>query len=390
MVFFKHIYLIIIVFIISGCISSRKYYQRGEYDKAVIKSIKNIQKKRKTDKEIPLLINAYPKAIFKDEERIKFLKAQGTPDVWDEIFEIYSNLNARQELLSTITPLKYEDKTIGFPVFDYNADIIESKKRAAEYYYAHAQVLLKQGDKESARKAYYELIKIKNFFSVFKNDDSLATVARYMGITNVYIDITNKAKVTLPDEFLYDLIDIDLYDLNTEWVNYYSNYSDNIDFDYCIYLTIRNIGISDNNISETNYTQFQQIQEGWEYEFDRNGNVKKDTSGNDIKRPRIVTIYAKITEIHEHKEAHLDASVDYFDLKSNNIIHSEPVNADQFFDYVYAVGSGDLRAVNPETSKIIGLPPQPFPGDLDMIYSAGDIIKKLATEVLFENNYVIK
>ena len=30
--------------------------------------------------------------------------------------------------------------------------------------------------------------------------------------------------------------------------------------------------------------EFQQIQDGWEYELDRKGNVKKDTSGNDIKK----------------------------------------------------------------------------------------------------------
>jgi len=392
MTVFKNNYLILIIvfFSLTACITSKKYFQRGEYDKAVIKSIKNIQKNRRLDKEIPVLINAYPKANFKDEERIKFLKSQGTPDIWDEVFEIYSKLSAREELFKSVTPLKYNNKIVDFPLVDYNADIIESKKRAADYFYAHAQLLLKQDGKEPARQAFYELNKIKSYYNVFKNNDSLAMIAKFKGTTNSYIDIYNKTKWNLPDDFLYDLIDIDLNDLNSEWINYYNNYVDDIDFDYCVYLTLRNIDISDEKITETNYTQFQQIQDGWEYEFDRKGNVKKDTSGNDIKRPKFVTIYAKITELHQQKEVHIDASIDYFDLKTNTVIHSKPINADQFYNYIYAVASGDLRAIDPETRKIVGLPPQPFPTDLSMIYSAGEIIKRLAIEVLYDDKNVIK
>ena len=83
--------------------------------------------------------------------------------------------------------------------------------------------------------------KIKSYYSVFKNVDSLLRLAKYLGTTNTYIDVTNKTKVTFPDDFLNDLIDIDVSDLNSEWVNYYNNYEDNIDFDYCIYFTLRKI-----------------------------------------------------------------------------------------------------------------------------------------------------
>jgi hypothetical protein len=392
MAIYRNIYLILLIIIIifSGCISSKKYYQRGDYDRAVIKSIRNIQRNCRLDKEVPVLINAYPKANMQDEGRIKFLKAQGTPDIWDEVFEIYSKLNAREELFKTVSPLKFHNKIIDFPIVDYNADIIESKKRAAEYFYLHAKVLLKQDDKESARQAYYELNKIKSYYNVFKDDDSLSKVARIKGITNVYLDISNKTDVTLPDDLLNDLININISDISCDWVNYYSNYIDNIDFDYCIYLTLREIDIGDDKIMETHYTQFQQIQDGWEYELDRNGNVKKDTLGNDIKRPRLINVFAKITEIHQHKEVHINATVDYFNLKTNNVIHSKPIIADQYYDYIYAVAIGDLRAVNPETRKIVGLPPQSFPSGMNMIYSAGDIINKLAIEVLYENKNLIK
>ena len=88
----NNIYIIIILIILSGCISSKKYYSRGDYANAVKKSVKKIQKKRNLKKEVPMLIKAYPKANQKDLERIIFLKTQGTPDIWDEVFDHYSAL----------------------------------------------------------------------------------------------------------------------------------------------------------------------------------------------------------------------------------------------------------------------------------------------------------
>jgi len=390
---FKYnIFLIFItlLLVLSGCLTSKKYYQQGEYALSVQKSVKKIQKNRGLKKEIPVLLKAYPKANQKDEDRIKFLKTQGTPDIWDEVFELYSNLKARQEFIRTILPLKYDNKTVDFPVVDYDIDIIDAKKRASEYYYVHAQKLLQQNDKESARQAYSELSKIKTYFNTYKDDDSLAKIAKYKGMTRVIIDIKNKSNNTLPNDFLNNLVNFNINNLNSKWVEYYINSNNKINFDYCIYLTIKTIVVLPEKIKETHYTQSKEIEDGWEYELDRNGNVKKDTSGNDIKRPKIVTISCNITELHQHKEVHIDASVDYFDIKTNNIVLTKPIEADQFYDYIYAVAFGDLRAVTTETRKIIGLPPQAFPTDMNMIYSAGDIIKKLTIDVLRDNKYFIK
>ncbi len=47
----------------------------------------------------------------------------------------------------------------------------------------------------------------------------------------------------------------------------------------------------------------------------KHGNVKKDTCQDDIKQAKNCNQFqAKITEIHQNKEAYIGASVDYLDL----------------------------------------------------------------------------
>src|SRR5450631_3126943 len=98
-------FLFILILFVSGCGSSKKQLQRGNYDAAVQKAVKQLRKDPSDVKQIDILDQAYRIANDQDNERVRLLKMEGKPNNWDEIYLVYKTLNDRQALVRTVTPL---------------------------------------------------------------------------------------------------------------------------------------------------------------------------------------------------------------------------------------------------------------------------------------------
>jgi len=167
------LYIILIAFAVSACGSSKKYYQKGQYDMAIRKAVKKLRKKPAKEKEILVLEKAFNKANERDNDRINFLKLEGNPEMWDEVYSIYSRMKIRQGLVKSVAPLEIPStgRKVQFKFVNYDEEIINAKKKAAEYYYTHALALMEKGDRENAKKAYSELLRVKKLFSNFRDVD---------------------------------------------------------------------------------------------------------------------------------------------------------------------------------------------------------------------------
>jgi hypothetical protein len=146
----------ILSIILSGCGSSKKQLEKGNYDGAIEKSVKQLRKDRSDKKQIDILESAYKIANEQDNERIRFLKMEGKPNNWDEIYLVYKRLNDRQTLVRTVTPLNSGGRSVEFPYVDYMQDMVTAKRKAADFYFAHGNELMKSNIKESYRQAYNE------------------------------------------------------------------------------------------------------------------------------------------------------------------------------------------------------------------------------------------
>ena len=80
---------IVLLIAISSCTTAKYHLKHGNYDLALYWAVKKIRKVPDKTKAIEVLKKAYPIANEKDHERIKFLKQEGTPEVWDEVFHLY-------------------------------------------------------------------------------------------------------------------------------------------------------------------------------------------------------------------------------------------------------------------------------------------------------------
>ena len=56
-------------------------------------------------------------------------------------------MNDRQSLVRTVTPLNNNGRSVDFPYIDYMPEMVGAKRKAADFYYAHGNELMKAGYK---------------------------------------------------------------------------------------------------------------------------------------------------------------------------------------------------------------------------------------------------
>ena len=388
----KNIFYVLVLslfVLISGCTMSKQYLKRGQYDLATIEAARKLLKHPNKKKHILVLEEAYPKAIKLHEDRITFLHKDGQPDRWDEIFHIYSDMEMIQVSVENVTPLHLDGRVIEFQHVDYDSRIIEAKRKAAAYYYAHAKVLMDKKNKFSYRRAYEELEIVKQYSSGYSDVDDLMTTCYNNGLSHLIVIAVNSTPFELPDDFMINLIDFPMADLNSFWVKYYSRDTRNGDYDASVNVTLTIADVSRNDQSTSEHTETKDIKDGWEYKLDDNGNIMTDTAGNKIKIIKYKTIRCRVFDTRQFKQAHIEGSVNYIDAESFQIIRSVPVAADHTFENFYSDAEGNLDALSNETRAKLKNRPAPYPNDIDMIYAANETMRNVIFQALMDNRAII-
>lgn len=386
----KTLILFLVAVILFSCSSPKKLLYSGQYDAAIYKAAKKLRRNKTKEKHIKVLEEAFAKANENDERRIVALKGEGRPDCWDDVFNIYHSMDSRQNVVRPLLPLKYKNgKEAKFVLKDYNEEIKNSRQRAAEYLYANAQRLMESKNKYDARKAYDELNKIGAFYSEYKDVKQLKEKAHLLGMTYVLMGVKNNSKEVMPAELDEELRKLPIADLNTFWIQYHNKANKDYSYDYTIVIDMKSILITPEQVSENNYKEEKEVQDGWQYLLDRNGNVVKDSLGNDIKVPKYLKVSASIKEVHQFKKATILGTLDYYNNGLNQLIKSENLVGENIFENHTATFFGDERALTPESKKKLGAPPKPFPNNAAMVFNAGLVLKDMCKNIVFNNRAAI-
>lgn len=385
----KYLKYFLLLTLFAGCgSSSMKYLQKGQYDKAINKAVSILIKNPDKTSEIDVLNQAYSVANQKDNEIIEQLRKTGQPDIWDNILSAYKRMQSRQEKVSVLQP--HILQAIGYKYVNFTNEIAQSKNKAAEYFYVHAKMLLEKNEKYSARKAHDELKKLKEFYPNYKDVDDLLNKAYQMGLSYAFFKIMNNSQSILPIAFENELTKASVGDFNQRWVVFHTSALNNINYDYYVMLNIRVIDISPESLNRNNYTDSKEIPDGWQCKLDKNGNVLKDSLGNDIKIPKYKTIYCQVTEGVQHKSVIISGSLDFWDNINNKLLKSDPMRSEWYFKNVFATATGDINALSEESKKKIQSSQKPFPPNADMIMHAGNVMKSMVKESMRKNSYLLK
>lgn len=382
-------YFLLISVFFTSCGGSKKSLDHGDYYTAVYKSVKSLQRNATKEKHILTLKEAYPKANAKDFKAIAQLKLDGDPQNWDKIYKIYKNLDSRQDLVQTVTPLYLNGQEIDFEYKNYQKNMSESKLRAAQFYYNHAKQLMQNDDQTSNRQAYAELQKVKSYFSTYEDTDQLMKEAAYLGTSHVLISIKNESQYRFNRADLANLLNFGTNDLNSTWKKYYTSVTSETNYDYDIYVRLIDVKFSDAIRERGESVDKKEVEDGWEYVLDDKGNVKKDTLGNDIKKKKFKIIQCKIRTEVQKKSLTITANINYINKLTNQSVGNSTVSAIDNFKHSSASAFGDMNALSTNSLTIIKNKPIAFPTNEEMIKNSNPILKeKIKNSIKKDKGYI--
>ena len=380
------LFLLSAITVLTACESSLKALRRGDYADAIRISLNKVQKDTENQKEIPILEEAYTKLYEKDLSVISNLKKTGNPDIWDHVYNILTALQRRQDAIKALPPLHIlnPDHMVVFPMKDLDDEIIDARQKAAAYHYAHASALLEKGGRTNAKDAYAEFLLVKNYFSEYKDLDQMLKNAREAGTAHVLLSIENLSGTSLPAHFQEDLFAFNIAELDNKWTKFHLQATTGYKYDFQAQIHISRIDVSPELVKESHFPRTADIEDGWTYKLDKNGNVLKDANGNDIKVINMIRVSCDYMETIQRKSLKISGNLDIQESPSGQNMRSIPLASEVFFEYPSAAVAGDFRALEPGIRKNLR-PPVPFPNNSELLLQAAGTMKISVKQMIKDN-----
>ncbi len=379
------IILLLALFVIS-CASSQKMLQRGQYDRAIDRSTERLMKRPNNAKELEVLKEAFYLANLFDRERIEFLELEGLEESWVEIYLLYEQKNNRQNKIRRL-PSQIRSQ---FEFQNYDQQIVDSKASAADVSYRRGIEYLEKGDKMSARLAYQEFSNAAAIHPGYENVNQKLQLAEEQGRNNALFMIENNSGMVVPEFFDSEIRKVTLQELNTLWLNFDTHENQSREYDYFIVLNITDISFSPETLDRRTFTETKEIQDGMRYELDRNGNVKKDSLGNDIRVPNLVNVSAEITQTTQLKSAIVGGSLDFYNLHTDQLARTDNIAVEAVFSHKFGEYSGDRRALSDELQRIVRGSQIPFPSNEGMMMDAAQLLKERSKVIVQRNRRMLE
>lgn len=373
-----------------GCNSAKrneKLLARGDYDKAIELAVKKLQRNKDgstSDTRIGLLEEAFQKAMEEDKRRITFLKKSTNPSASKEIYYTYQNMEYIQDQIRPLLPLysKTLNRNARFDIVDYSDAIVSAKANYVSYMYDEAKSYMQRETVMDARTAYNVLCELDELQPSYKDVVQLKQEAHFYGTDFVIVNLKNRSGQIIPRNLERELLDFNTYGLDDFWTEYHNEAQQQIDYNYAIDLIFRQIAVSPERIKENEERRTKRIKDGWEYKLDRNGNVMKDSLGNDIKVDKYINVSARITFTEQTKSVLVGGDVLYRDLVRNRDMDHHPMTSEFIFENTFARFRGDERALTPDDKKWLRNDFVPFPSNEQMVYDSGTEIKERFKAIL--------
>ena len=370
---------LVTLFTLSACTSTQKMINQGRYDAAISKSTRKLSHKKQKQKYILELEEAFKKATGRDMAVVVAKMQSDRISDLEDVLSIGYKIKSRQNKVEPFLGVNaYET---GYdPSFQFvkiNQIIASIEERLLGRYIDEGKTLLalgEAGNKSSARKAYDYFSRAKGLTENPKIYTYLDS-AHYFGKTRILVDIENVSGDWI-GYYVDNHLNLDIYGMNSFWTEYYLGVAEG-PIDFKVDAVIQDIDISPERLSERIYEDNKEIEDGYEYVLDQNGNVLKDTLGNDVKTAKKVWINAQIIEVLQEKDLAIRGSLDIFDHQGR-LLDTRPFDVIEQFENYSSTFKGNRRALSKESKRKIGNSPQPFPTDRDMVLEA---LKKLSPAI---------
>ena len=390
----KKITLLFLSLLIVSCgvKQTQSMLNNGDYDGAINRALEGLKtnKNSKGNQDyVYLLEEAFAKAKQRDLESLNLLIKENNPSNYERIFNLYTQLQKRQERIKPLLPLQLlkEGRNAIFPMDDYSDELISSKNNLSGFLYSNAKKLLASKNKMDSRQAFDDLAYLDKLNPGYKDVRTLMDEAQFKGTDFVHVYTKNETNMVIPARLQDDLLDFSTYGINDKWTVYHNNKQKGINYDFGMIVNFRQINISPEQVREKQFVKEKQIKDGLKTLLDNNGNVVKDSLGKPIKVDNMKTITISIYEFTQFKTCQVTAKVDYIDFRTNQLMDAFPVTSEFVFDYIYATYNGDKRACEENYYPYFNRKAVPFPSNEQMVYDTGEDLKAKLKGIITNNKF---
>lgn len=392
----KLLHFVIIALLLIACGGVKKTQEAlntGNYGNAINKSIVNLvdNKTKKSNQPYVLLLEeAYKKNTERELQNIAFLEKDGNPANYETIFQTYNNLKSIQERIQPLLPLPVydENRDAHFSFKKYDEKLLTAKDKLSDYLYDNASTLLDNASyKQDFRQAYDDFKYLLEINPGYGDAKQKMEAAYEKGLDYVKVAMVNHTEQIVPARLEEELLNFNTYGLDELWTRYHTNPLPNVNYDYAMQVALRQINISPEQVSEKQIIKEKQVKDGYQYAVDRNGNVVRDSLGNDIKIDKFTTVRCNFYQFTQFKTAQVTGVVSFTDLDTKQEISSYPLSSEFVFEHVYANYNGDKRALENDLVAMLNLAAVPFPSNEQMVYDAGEDLKSRLKNILVSQRF---
>lgn len=387
----KRLLLFVFFLIISSCAlkNTQQSLQSGDYDTAIDRAVYALSKnkeKKGNQEYVYILEDAYARAVDRDLRQADLLAKDANPRNLEALFNTYLQLYNRQEKVRPLLPLtKAADQTQAqFAFADYSDQVVSSKNALSKYLYDNCKALLATSDKDNYRRAFEDLTYLNQISPGFKDVPQLIQLAKEKGSDYVRLIARNETRILIPLQLERELLEMGTSGLNDKWTVYHNIPQPGRNYDFEISLNFREINISPEQLNQSHKRYQKEIKTGQRKKTVR-GHVVRDSLGRPVMEDVFKMVRAEVFEYEQFKASQVTAKVEYFDLKTNQLMQAFPLSSEFVFSNRYARYKGDSRAIDSDCFPLFDNRPIPFPSNEQMVFDTGTDLKNKFRNILSRN-----
>lgn len=384
----KYFALIFWIFLLAACSSPNQLIKNENYDLAVEKLSRKMRSGKVRTKDVDALRTSYHAANQIDHDQVQWLKASGRADIWPEVYRRYTAMNDRQNKVRFLSEDVKQD--IGFQLIQYEHLALEARNKAVEYLVVQARTLLNSETKANARIALDHLETLERIDPAYDGLNQMKRQAMLQATNHVLVQFDNQSGMSVPEAFVQELMNFSARDFEEALVSYDFVENNNVQYDYIIYVSLKQIIISPEKVDTRSFVEKKEIEDGVQPKRDSDGNILLDSTGKVIEEPRYRIVEAFVNESILSKETVLRASVDYYDNLQQKNIHTIPLENGVSFLHSFAIVNGDLRACSKETIEMMNRTVVPFPPDGVMVMDACRLLHQDVKQIMRREAGIVK
>jgi hypothetical protein len=343
--------------ILTGCSSGKKAYEHGNYYEAVMQSVSRLRQKPDHSKSSEALRNSYPLALEGLQTDANNQIASNSPSKWRNAIASYDRIN---QMYETIRQCPGALKVIPNPKNFYSEMGPLKEKAADESYNAGIDALMK-GNRDDAKRAYYNFADAQAFVPGYKDVVEYLDKAKFEATLKVVLEqVAVPARYSLSGGFFQDKVEEYLH----------QNYPDRGFVKFYTPEEAKNLNLP--KVDQILRIQFDDFSVGNTTINEKEETLKKDSvkvgdakvNGKTI--PVYNTVTAKLTTVRKQVVSSGLLSMVVLDATTNGVLSHKKFSGEYAWVSSWARFNGDDRALSEQQLALCKKKEQqpPVPQDL--------------------------